>query len=161
MIGPTKTWLNYKDKWGYWWIIFLREVTFEQLGGMTHDLEVLTHENRTKCNERNIMKHSLNWIQGVRWLTKMDRLEDKLKTQNVLICKCKHVPCSKVDYRALPYKQLKTIPLSFNFPTSKGECLFSFLWVQRGWQTLVEAHQVMSPFSYFSWTWESRGSFLK
>ena len=44
----------------------------------------------------------------------------------VQICKCRQVPCSKVDCRVIPYKQMKTIPLSFNFPTSKRECLFSF-----------------------------------
>ena len=152
MIGMTQTWLKFEDKWGYWWIMFLREVTFEQLDNMTHDLAVLTHENRNRCNARNITNNSLNWVKEVRWITKMDWLEDKLKTQTVQICKCRQVPCSKVDYRVLPYKQMKTISISFNFPTSKGECLFSFLWVQRGWKTLVEAHQVMSPFSYFSQT---------
>ena len=124
MIGMTQTWLNFEDKWGYWWIIFLREVTFEKVDGTTHDLAVLTCENRIWCNARNITKHPLNWLKGVRWLTRMDRLEDKLKTQTVQICKCKQVPCSKVDCRVLPYKQMKTIPLFFNFPTSKGECLF-------------------------------------
>ena len=28
-----------------------------------------------------LTKHSLDWLKGVRWLTKVDRLGDKLKTQ--------------------------------------------------------------------------------
>ena len=56
---------------------------------------------------------------------KVDRLGDKLKTQLLRyenVDKCHVQRC-----RVLSYKQMKTIPLSFNFPTSKGECLFSFL----------------------------------
>ena len=39
------------------------------------------NDNRTRCNVRNMRKNSLNWLKGVRWLTKVDRLRDKLKTQ--------------------------------------------------------------------------------
>ena len=35
----------------------------------------------TRCNARNTTMHSLNWIKGVRWLTKVDRLGGKLKNQ--------------------------------------------------------------------------------
>ena len=37
-----------------------KEITFEKLGSTTHDLAVFTYENRTRCNARNMTKHSLN-----------------------------------------------------------------------------------------------------
>ena len=59
-----------------------------------------SNENRTRCNARNMTKHSLNWLKWFRWLTKVDRLRDKMKTQLFRYAnadKC-HVQRWTIDY---------------------------------------------------------------
>ena len=51
------------------------------LNGATNDLEALTQRGRdhTQCNGKTM--NYLNWLKGVKWLMKLDRLKDKFNTQ--------------------------------------------------------------------------------
>ena len=52
------------------WI--LGETSFEQFVAWQMTWKHWLEETRTRCNARNMTKHYLNWLKGVRWLTKVD-----------------------------------------------------------------------------------------
>ena len=48
---------------------------------MKNDLAELTQQDKNQMQCKDMVMHSSNWPKGVRWLTKVDWLEDKLNTQ--------------------------------------------------------------------------------
>ena len=84
------------------------------------------NENITRCNARNMKNHSLNWLKGVGWLTKVDWLGDKLKMQlfrsaNVERC---HVQRWTVDY--FHKNKWKPFPFPLILPPRKVSASFCF-----------------------------------
>ena len=51
------------------------------LNDTTNDLEELIQWGRDQTSCKGETIHSLNWLKGVKWLMKVDRVGDKLNTQ--------------------------------------------------------------------------------
>ena len=95
------------------------------------------NNNSTRCNERNMTTHSLNWLKGVRWLTKVDRLRDKLKTQlfryaNANRC---HVQRWTIDYFHI--NKWKPFPFPLISPPRKESASFCFYKSKEGIKHLL------------------------
>ena len=110
---------------------FLGEITFEQFVAWKMSWKYWLDETKTRCNTRIMTKNSLNWFKGVRWLMKVEWLEDKLNTQlfryeNPDRC---HIQRWNVNYYH-KYK-CKNIPLSLNFPITKEEFLFFIFMISK------------------------------
>ena len=107
------------------------ETSFEQFMARQVTWQNWLDETETRCNARNMVEHSLNWLKGFRWLMKVDRLGDKLNTQlfryaNIDMC---HVQRWTVDFHKYKWK---TLYFPLIYPSLADECLFLFLRFQRG-----------------------------
>ena len=107
------------------------------------------NKNRTKHNARNMTKHSLNWLKGVRWLTKVDRFRDKLKTQLFRYANANRCHVQRWTVKCCHINKWKTFHFPLISPPRKVSTSFCFLTPKRVTNTCWSSSSVESILIFF------------